>query len=166
MCLERPGLGLVERAERVRGEIVAKVRVLDVLTRPAAAVAAAAILVGGGAIGYALHGAGSTPRSVVAVHPMPGLPSENVAASLMEVDGEGMLRIRHLPAPGSGRVYEVWAERNGVMRPASTFVPRRDGTAMAAVPNVREASIVFVTEEPRGGSPHPTSPPLIRAGVG
>jgi hypothetical protein len=136
------------------------------IARPATALAAAAILVAGAAIGYVVHGEGSAPRSVVPVQPMPGAAAGRVAASLMEVDGEGMLRVRHLPRLSHGHVYEVWAERAGRMRPVSTFVLRRDGSAMAAVPNVDEASEVFVTEEPRGGSPHPTSPALMRASLG
>jgi anti-sigma-K factor RskA len=136
------------------------------ILRPATALAAAAILAAGGAIGYAMHGEGSASRSVVPVPPMAGAPAGTVAASLMEVDGEGMLRVRHLPPLRSGRVYEVWAERAGRMRPASTFVLRRDGGAMAAVPRVGDASAVLVTEEPRGGSAHPTTRPLIRANLG
>jgi anti-sigma-K factor RskA len=136
-----------------------------IVARPAAALAAGALLVAGAAVGYAVHGGGSTARSVIPVRSMPGAGGR-VTASFMEVDGQGMLRVRHAPPLRHGHVYEVWTERGGRMRAASTFVPRRDGTAMAAVPHVGDASVLFVTEERRGGSMQPTSPPLMRANLG
>ena len=50
------------------------------------------------------------------------------------------------------------------LEPSSLFVSRRDGTAEAAVPGpLDDADAVLVTREPRGGSRHPTSPPLLSA---
>jgi anti-sigma-K factor RskA len=152
----------VESAPSRRGQV----RWRALIARPAVAVGAAAILVAAAAIGYAVHGGGSASRSVVSMRPMPGARGVSVTASLMQVDGTGMLRVHHAPALRAGRVYEVWAQRGGRMRPESTFVPRRDGSAMAAVPNLSEASAVFVTVEPRGGSAHPTSSPLIGVDLG
>ena len=69
-----------------------------------------------------------------------------------------------LPATSGDDVYEVWVQRDGAMEPSSLFVPRRDGTAEAAVPeSLDNADAVLVTREPRGGSRAPTSPPLLRA---
>jgi Anti-sigma-K factor rskA len=61
-------------------------------------------------------------------------------------------------------VYEVWVERDGALEPSSLFVPRRDGSAEAAVSaSLDGAEAVLVTREPRGGSRQPTSRPLLRA---
>jgi hypothetical protein len=56
----------------------------------------------------------------------------------------------------------VWVERDGKPQPSSLFVPRRDHSADAAVPGqLNGADAVLVTKEPRGGSKHPTSAPLL-----
>ena len=72
--------------------------------------------------------------------------------------------MRRLPALPPNDVYEVWVRRDGALQPSSLFVPRRDRTADAAVPGpLDNADAVLVTREPRGGSQHPTSPPLLQA---
>ena len=136
------------------------------VARPATALAAGAILCAGAAIGYVIHGSGSASRSVVPVRPTAAAPAGSVAASLSRVDGQAMLLVSRMPPLRAERVYEAWAERDGVMRPESTFVLGRDGTATAALPNLGGATAVLVTEEPRGGSAHPTTPPLMRADLG
>jgi hypothetical protein len=66
--------------------------------------------------------------------------------------------------PDAFEVYEVWVQRNGRMEPSSLFVPRHDRSAEAAVRGPLEgADAVLVTREPLGGSPEPTSQPLLRA---
>jgi anti-sigma-K factor RskA len=131
------------------------------LWRPATVMAAGALIVAGGAGGYLLH----EPRdsgSTVTVSPSPGAPT--VAGTLERQDGSAILSMTRLPELSGGRVYEVWVERGGRLEPSSLFVPRRDHTAEAAVPGPLEgADAVLVTREPRGGSRHPTSPPLLRA---
>ena len=78
--------------------------------------------------------------------------------------GSAILTMSRLPVLRAGHVYEVWVERDGTLEPSSLFVPRRDGTAEAAVPGSLDgADAVLVTREPRGGSQRPTSPPLLRA---
>jgi anti-sigma-K factor RskA len=50
---------------------------------------------------------------------------------------------------------------------AALFVPRADGTATVAVPaSARDAEVVMVSTEPRGGSPQPTSAPVLSARIG
>ena len=69
-----------------------------------------------------------------------------------------------LPALPANEVYEVWVQRDGTLEPSRLFVPRRDRSGEAAVPGSLDgADAVLVTREPRGGSPQPTSPPLLRA---
>jgi hypothetical protein len=45
------------------------------------------------------------------------------------------------------------------------FVPDRAGTATATVDGLDDAAQVMVTREPRGGSMHPTTAPLLRANL-
>jgi anti-sigma-K factor RskA len=130
--------------------------------RPATAVAAGALLIIGAAGGYLLREPGDS-SSVVTARPSPAVPS-NVAGTLERADGSAILTMSRLPALPPNEVYEVWLKRGRTLEPSSLFVPRRGGTAEAAVPGPLDgADAVLVTREPRGGSRHPTSPPLLSA---
>ncbi|MFD7643975.1 anti-sigma factor domain-containing protein [Kitasatospora sp. NPDC059795] len=63
-----------------------------------------------------------------------------------------------LPALPDGRVYQLWFDDAGTMRPAG-LLP--SDSAMVLAGPVNAASGVGVTEEPAGGSPHPTGSPLL-----
>jgi anti-sigma-K factor RskA len=81
-------------------------------------------------------------------------------------DGQATLTADHLPAPPKGRVYMVWLKpRDG--RPQATsalFVPRADGTASVSVPPAAaDMDLVMVNTEPPGGSPQPTTTPVLTA---
>ena len=116
---------------------------------------AAALLVAGIAIGAGVALRGSHGRTVVAE--VSGAPGASVQLVL---DGdEGRLMARRLPAPPSGRVYQVWLKRDGhaPMPTAALFLPSRDGAAAASVPgSLDDVDQVMVTDEPDGGSPQPT----------
>ena len=132
------------------------------LWRPATAVAAGALLIIGAAGGYLLHEPGDS-SSVVTARALSAAPS-NVAGMLEREGGSAILTMSRLPSLSPNDVYEVWVKRDGALEPSSLFVPRRDRTAEAAVPGpLDDADAVLVTREPRGGSQHPTSPPLLRA---
>ena len=132
--------------------------------RPATAVAASALLIVGAAAGYLLHQPGES-SSVITARPLSAAPP-NLAGALEREDGSAILTMSRLPALPPNDVYEVWVKRDGTLEPSSLFVPRRDRTAEAAVPGpFDDADAVLVTREPRGGSQHPTSPPLLRAAL-
>ena len=63
--------------------------------------------------------------------------SERLAKAELEINGgEARLVARGLPAPPSGRVYQVWLKRDG-HAPEPTpalFKPSRDGAATASCP--------------------------------
>jgi hypothetical protein len=71
-----------------------------------------------------------------------------------------------MPAPPSGRIYQVWLKRPG-RDPEPTSVlwsTRSDGSAEVAVPGSLDGvEAVLVTDEPAGGSAAPTKPPVISA---
>ncbi len=118
---------------------------------------AAALLVVGVAIGVGVGELGGTPERTVTAQ-LTGMPAD--ASVQVELSGEeGRLMARGLPAPPSGRVYQVWLKRDGhAPEPtAALFVPSRDGAATASVPGSMEGiDQVMVTDEPDGGSPQPT----------
>jgi anti-sigma-K factor RskA len=90
-----------------------------------------------------------------------------VSARLVVRDGHGTLVAQRLPAPGEGRVYQVWLKRPGRAAPEPTnalFGVRRDGSASVDVPgSLAGVEAVMVTSEPDGGSESPTRRPLIVA---
>jgi anti-sigma-K factor RskA len=90
------------------------------------------------------------------------------SAQLRIRSGRGELIVHHLTAPRPGRVYEVWLKsphRNPV--PASVlFDVSSAGNAEVGLPHsLKGISQVMVTSEPDGGSPAPTSQPVIVAQI-
>ncbi|MFF0558085.1 anti-sigma factor domain-containing protein [Streptomyces sp. NPDC004266] len=63
-----------------------------------------------------------------------------------------------LPAPGVGKTYQLWLDHDGTMRPAGLI--EHDGTVILAG-NPADAGAVGLTLEPSGGSPQPTTDPLL-----
>jgi anti-sigma-K factor RskA len=129
--------------------------------RPVAATLAAAAVLGAGiGVGAALFTGGSGPgaRTVEAQR----TPSTTTAAYLRLVDGRANLVVRGMPPPPPGRVYEVWVERPGAgaPTPAGAMFALRAGT-VALPRRIGHGERVLVTAEPRGGSPTPTSDPVI-----
>jgi hypothetical protein len=61
-------------------------------------------------------------------------------------------------------VYEAWVQRGGAFERSGLFELRRNRSGDAAIRGpLGGADAVLVTREPSGGSPRPTSPPLLRA---
>jgi len=119
---------------------------------------AAALLIAGVLLGTALSG----PDSQTYAFDRPG-------ARLEVEDGRATLVAEDLPAPPGGRVYEVWVMPEGATTPEPTdalFTPRRDGSAVAAVPGSLDGvRRVLVSDEPRGGSETPTGEVLMTAEI-
>jgi anti-sigma-K factor RskA len=117
---------------------------------------AAALLIGGVLAGALLAGSGTQTYEF------------DRAGAMLEVDGDkATLVAENLPAPPEGRVYEVWVMPKGGDTPQPTdvlFMPRSDGSAMAAIPgSVDDVDQVLITDEPHGGSDAPTGDLLMAA---
>lgn len=63
-----------------------------------------------------------------------------------------------LPAAPAGRTYQLWFDDHGTMRPAGLL--QHDG-AVLMHGDPSQARAVGLTLEPAGGSPHPTTSPLL-----
>jgi anti-sigma-K factor RskA len=124
---------------------------------PAAAALACALLV-------AVVVFGSGARTVDFQSTLPQASAE------LKLEGDGAtLTAERLPAPPEGRVYMVWVQRDdGTIEPTSAlFTPRADGTATASVTgDLDGVESVLVNTEPPGGSPQPTSAPVLTAALG
>ncbi|MGW6710805.1 anti-sigma factor, partial [Streptomyces sp. NPDC054956] len=64
----------------------------------------------------------------------------------------------NLPAPGAGRTYQLWLAHGGTMRPAG-FIDHDGTVVLTGDPS--DAGAVGLTLEPAGGSPRPTTAPLL-----
>ncbi|MFE9931914.1 anti-sigma factor domain-containing protein [Streptomyces sp. NPDC005533] len=64
----------------------------------------------------------------------------------------------NLPAPAAGSTYQLWLDHDGTMLPAGLI--DHDGTVVLTG-NPADAGAVGLTLEPAGGSPAPTTAPLL-----
>ena len=131
---------------------------------------AAALLIAGVLAGTALERDDATvptepaTRTVAVTVDTKRAPSGR--AELRVTDGEATLVGQGMPQPPEGRVYQVWVMPKGSNTPQPTdalFSPRADGSVAAAIPNVSDAKMVLVTDEPMGGSDEPTRTPVMTA---
>ncbi|MGW5037448.1 anti-sigma factor [Streptomyces parvulus] len=67
--------------------------------------------------------------------------------------------------PPSGKVYQLWFDDHGTMRPAGLMDPGRSSQAVLMEGAVDGAGGVGITVEPAGGSPQPTSDPVALLGM-
>jgi anti-sigma-K factor RskA len=137
---------------------------------PAAAWAAAAVLIVGVLGGYGISQLGSddeSGRTLQAQVDMNQLPDGSASLSVPADEDDGsVLRVEGMPDPGGERVYQVWVQRDGEVVPVSIFNVDGDGDGSAAVPqSLEDGDAVMVTREPRGGSEEPTESPVLRVDV-
>ena len=140
---------------------------LDWLTKPAFALPAAVLLLAIGALaGLAGREGGESGPGITSVRAeVNPKAAPNADVYLQVGPGGATLVAENLPEPPRGRVYQVWVKRPDIdPEPTSTlFTPRRDGSAAAAVPGSLDGvDAVLVSHEPPGGSPKPTSQPILQ----
>jgi anti-sigma-K factor RskA len=132
--------------------------------RPAFAMGSiAAALVVGAIAGAAIVGrdsTGPTGGTRTAQITDPGA-SRTARAWITVYDGRARLAVRKMPWPARGRVYQVWVQpAGGKPVPAGVLFVVRSGSVEIPGP-LRRGERVLVSTEPQGGSPAPTSPPVI-----
>lgn len=102
-------------------------------------------------------GGGTSTRTYAAMVRPPG-----AGASLTVLGQTGRLHFSRLPAPPSGRIYEVWFQRAGqTVTPTRTLFASSSGS-VALRGSLHGVRAVMVTAEPRpNGSRVPTTAPII-----
>lgn len=121
------------------------------------------------AAGYGLRAAvesgGNAPAGVTrTVRAQVTFP--HASARVVVRHGVATLVVTGLPAPPTGKIYQVWLLRPGVAAPAPTnalFGVDHQGAGHTSVPSISGVKAVLVTAEPDGGSPAPTENPVIVA---
>lgn len=140
---------------------------LDWLVKPAFALPAALLLLAVGVIAGLAGGGGTDPRpQITSVRAEVNKDAAPNAEVHLHVGPTGATLVaENMPDPPPGRVYQVWVKRRDLdPEPTSAlFVPRRDGSAAAAVPGSLDGvDAVLVSHEPPGGSPKPSSQPILQ----
>ncbi|HEY6760042.1 MAG TPA: anti-sigma factor [Baekduia sp.] len=143
----------VRGAGRGRGERRGRRGWLGRVRPVPAALAATAVLAACVAVVLAVSGGGHTTTYA-------GTGPDGAQVALRVAgDDHGRLDFQHMPAPPSGRVYQVWlVTGKGPPRPThALFSVSRDGAASIAIPeSLAGTDQVLVSDEPPGGSPTPT----------
>jgi anti-sigma-K factor RskA len=125
------------------------------------ALACATLLAGIGVGAAVFAGGGGKTLPVAAT----GAAAKAVAE--VDVSGDKAVLVAHnMPEPGQGKTYQVWLKRPGeAPQPTSAlFTPLSDGSATATVTgDLHDGDQILVTAEPEGGSPMPTSNPVLAA---
>jgi anti-sigma factor RsiW len=118
-------------------------------------------------IGALVLGSGSSVRTRV-IQATVAAPGTHANAALHQTGSRVVLELVGFPAPPRGRIYEVWLE-HGARPPQPTdvlFSVTLDGNGSVVVPgDLQGVTKVLVTDEPLGGSPHPTRNPVIVAPI-
>lgn len=158
-ALKKRIMSVVDAEARQRTEAAKPERRRRFAWRPVPAfVAAGALLLAGIGIGVATLG-DDDPAS------FQGQCIRGCEQVAMTVDeGHGTLKVEGMDQPPEGRVYQVWTQRFGE-DPEPTdalFTVDKDGSASVDVPgDTGGVDQVLVTDEPRGGSPEPTTAPYV-----
>ncbi|MCB0870325.1 MAG: anti-sigma factor [Solirubrobacterales bacterium] len=130
------------------------------LFRPAVFGAAAAALFLGVALGVVISG--SEDPAVPERQVVTGEATNGANAVMVASDGTGTLKMTGLKRPDEDQVYQAWIQRGTEVIPTdSLFVPDRQGSATASIPDLSGVTAVMVSMEPKGGSKQPTTAPVI-----
>ena len=79
--------------------------------------------------------------------------------------GQAAFIYHGLPALPGSKVYELWYSKDGVMVPAGLVDPSQPDGAKILTGSPGGAAGVGVTVEPAGGSPKPTTPPILLTAI-
>jgi hypothetical protein len=132
--------------------------------RPAMAWASVALIVLVGGLGG--YGIGTLedddgPRLVAAEVDRTRLPGAGATLLVSDDDGAAILSLQGLRPPVGDQVYVVWVRRGSEVIYESSFNPRPDGSAKAAVESIEGVDRVMVTRERSAAVSAPTEAPLI-----
>ncbi|MEU3610387.1 anti-sigma factor [Streptomyces sp. NPDC035033] len=89
-----------------------------------------------------------------------GRTTDGALATVVSSDrrNQAVFTATGLPAPARGHTYQLWLAHDGTMRPAGFL--HSDGTVLIDG-DPADATAVGLTVEPAGGSPQPTTRPLL-----
>jgi anti-sigma-K factor RskA len=87
-------------------------------------------------------------------------------AEVVTLEGNrAVLVVEEMPPVPEGKTYQIWVIEEDVPKPSGLFGPKQDSVAAVVEHPVEGGDVIAVTVEPEGGSPQPTTDPMLAAEV-
>jgi anti-sigma-K factor RskA len=91
---------------------------------------------------------------------------QGARAELVTLEGDrAVLVVENMPPVPEGKTYQIWVIEDDVPKPSGLFKPKQDSVAAVVEHPLGGGDVIAVTVEPEGGSPKPTSDPMLAAEV-
>ncbi len=91
---------------------------------------------------------------------------QGARAEVVTLEGDrAVLVVEDMPPIPEGKTYQIWVIEGDVPRPSGLFEPKQDSVAAVVEHPVGGGDVIAVTVEPEGGSPQPTTEPMLSAEV-
>jgi anti-sigma-K factor RskA len=91
---------------------------------------------------------------------------QGARAELVTLEGDrAVLVLEDMPPLPEGKTYQIWVIEEDVPKPSGLFKPKRDSVAAVVENPLGGGDVLAVTVEPEGGSPQPTTDPVLAAEV-
>jgi anti-sigma-K factor RskA len=91
---------------------------------------------------------------------------QGARAELVTLEGDrAVLVVENMPPVPEGKTYQIWVIEDNVPKPSGLFKPGEDSVAAVVEHPLGGGDVIAVTVEPEGGSPKPTSEPMLAAEV-
>jgi len=91
---------------------------------------------------------------------------QGAQAELVTLEGDlAVLVVENMPPVPEDKTYQIWVIEGDVPKPSGLFEPNQDSVAAVVEHPLEGGDVVAVTVEPEGGSPKPTSEPMLAAEV-
>jgi len=88
--------------------------------------------------------------------------AQRVQAEVMILEEDrAVLMVEDMPPAPENRTYQVWVIKGDDPQPSVLFEPREELVAAVVEDPLDEADAIAVTVEPEGGSPQPTTDPML-----
>jgi Anti-sigma-K factor rskA len=91
---------------------------------------------------------------------------QGARAELVTLEGDrAVLVVENMPPVPEEKTYQIWVIENDVPKPSGLFEPKKEWVAVVVENPLDGADAIAVSVEPEGGSPKPTTDPMLVAKV-
>jgi anti-sigma-K factor RskA len=91
---------------------------------------------------------------------------QGARAELVTLEGDrAVLVVENMPPVPEGKTYQIWVIEDDDPQPSGLFKPKQDSVAAVVEHPLGGGDVIAVTVEPEGGSPQPTTEPMLAAEV-
>jgi anti-sigma-K factor RskA len=89
---------------------------------------------------------------------------QGARAELVTLEGDqAVLVVEDMPPAPKNKTYQIWVIKGDVPKPSGLFEPSEDSVAAVVETPLEGADAIAVSVEPDGGSPQPTTDPMLAA---